>query len=114
MNAKVFLCHSEELAEGSYREFVVEQAGSPLYLVATRRNGNPRAWFNVCPHQGRNLNWAPNRFLQDDDGNLVCAHHGAVFEPDSGCCIAGPCRNAALKPVELSESGNCIVLERPE
>lgn len=112
MNAKVFLCKSEELTEGSYREFVVEQADSPLYLVATRHNGNPRAWFNICPHQGRNLNWAPDRFLKDADGNLVCAHHGAVFEPDAGRCVSGPCRNANLKAVALTESAEGIHLEQ--
>jgi len=104
VNAPMFLCRSDELSEGRYREFTTEVDGETVFLVATRHRGEPRAWYNVCPHQGRALNFAPDRFLTDDDGHLVCCAHGAVFEPDRGRCISGPCRNAELKAVVLSES----------
>lgn len=110
----MFLCHSDELTEGSFREFILDDEGRSVYLVATRRNGNARAWFNICPHQGRALNWAPNRFLTDDRGNLVCAAHGAVFEPDQGRCISGPCLNAFLRPIEILEDGGRVLYEFPD
>jgi nitrite reductase/ring-hydroxylating ferredoxin subunit len=103
VNAPVFLCKSEELSDGLYREFMVELDGEPAFLVATRHRGQPRAWHNVCPHQGRALNFAPDRFLTDDAGHLVCCAHGAVFEPDQGRCISGPCQNAELKAVSVRE-----------
>jgi nitrite reductase/ring-hydroxylating ferredoxin subunit len=34
---------------------------------------------------------------------LVCATHGALYQPDSGLCIAGPCRGARLKAITLAE-----------
>lgn len=110
MNAPVFLCRSDELSDRRYREFTVEADGEPVFLVATRHRGEPRAWFNVCPHQGRALNFAPDRFLTDDDGHLVCCAHGAVFEPDHGRCISGPCQNAELKAVAISETGGEVTI----
>ncbi|MDZ7790269.1 MAG: Rieske (2Fe-2S) protein [Xanthomonadales bacterium] len=104
MSEPVFLCPAEELAEGQYREFQIEQDGEPVWLILTRRGGRPHAWCNTCPHQGRPLNFAPDRFLTDDDNRLVCAHHGAVFDPDSGVCVDGPCKNAELRALTVEES----------
>jgi nitrite reductase/ring-hydroxylating ferredoxin subunit len=103
-----FLCRSETLIEGEFVELDTEVNGRRLFLVATRHNAQARAWLNVCPHQGRPLNWAPNKFLSDEHGNLVCAAHGAVFEPHSGVCISGPCRNAGLTAVPLEDDGEEI------
>jgi len=100
----VFLCAVNELSEGQYREFQIDHDGEPVWLIVTRHRGQPRAWYNLCPHQGRPLNFAPNRFLTDDNNHLVCAHHGAVFDPGSGACIAGPCKNAELRKVAIVES----------
>ncbi len=111
MNAPVFLCQSDELTDGRYREFTVDATDEPVFLVATRYRGEPRAWHNVCPHQGRALNFAPDRFITDDDGRLVCCAHGAVFEPDQGRCISGPCQNAELKAVALSEKDGQLFVE---
>lgn len=109
----VFLCPADELAEGRYREFQVEQDGQPAWLIATRHEGRPRAWLNICPHQGRPLNFAPDRFLTDDANRLVCAHHGAVFEPSGGVCVSGPCRNAALREVGIEEADRNILVRLP-
>jgi len=100
----VFLCATDEVSEGQYREFQIEHDGEPTWLVVTRCQGRARAWFNLCPHQGRPLNFAPDRFLSDDDNRLICAHHGAVFDPENGVCVAGPCQNAQLREVTLEEN----------
>ena len=98
-----FLFKSPELAEGAFREACVERDGDPLWLIVTRHQGTPRAWLNVCPHAGRALNWAPDKFLTDEHGRLVCAAHGAVFEPADGACVAGPCLGSALRAVAVVE-----------
>lgn len=102
--AEQFLIASSDLAEGAFREVEIEAGDRPVWLVVTRHQGTPRAWLNVCPHAGRALNWAPDRFLTDELGRLVCAAHGAVFEPADGACVAGPCRGAGLTPVAVVET----------
>ena len=99
-----FLIESSDLAEGAFREVRFDDGDRPVWLVVTRHQGTPRAWLNVCPHAGRALNWAPDRFLTDERGRLVCAAHGAVFEPADGHCIAGPCIGAGLTQVDVVEN----------
>jgi len=110
----VFLCPGDALAEGQYREFQVERDGQPEWLIATRLRGQPRAWRNICPHQGRPLNFAPDRFLTDELNRLVCAHHGAVFEPDSGACVSGPCQRAELSALAVFERDDGIHVALPD
>ncbi|WP_181918258.1 Rieske 2Fe-2S domain-containing protein [Wenzhouxiangella sp. 15190] len=113
MNEPVFLCPSDDLTEGQYREFQIEQDEQPVWLIVTRQAGQPRGWLNLCPHQGRPLNFAPDRFLTDEDNRLVCAHHGAVFDPASGVCVSGPCQNATLRDIALDESDGRILVTFP-
>jgi nitrite reductase/ring-hydroxylating ferredoxin subunit len=68
--------------------------------------------MNVCPHQGRPLNWAPNQFLKDDAGRLVCAAHGAVFELETGRCVSGPCQNAGLTALDVQEDAAEVRVRR--
>lgn len=110
MGSSKFLCRSETLIEGEFVELETEVGGQRRFLVATRHNSRPRVWLNVCPHQGRPLNWAPNQFLKDDQGHLVCAAHGAVFEPESGTCISGPCRNASLTAIAVEDDGDQLLI----
>jgi len=105
-----FLLSSAELAEGGFREVELDAGGRPVWLIVTRHQGTPRAWLNVCPHAGRALNWAPDRFLTDEQGRLVCSAHGAVFEPDSGLCVGGPCRGASLREVAVIDTGSEILI----
>ena len=59
-----------------------------------------RAWRNVCPHQGRRLDYAPGKFLIDKQ-NLVCPAHGASFRLADGFCTSGPCRGESLRSVSV-------------
>lgn len=70
-------------------------------LILYRDGSRVTAWCNVCPHAGRRLDWAPGQFLRSRDGALVCAVHGATFDPASGECTAGPCRGQALGAVAV-------------
>jgi len=40
------------------------------------------------------LDWQPGEFFDIAGVYLVCSTHGAIFEPNSGLCVAGPCRGA--------------------
>lgn len=71
-------------------------------LILHRDGDQVRAWFNVCPHAGRRLDWAPGQFLKSKEGLLVCAVHGASFELRGGECVAGPCRGESLRAVDVT------------
>ena len=60
-------------------------------------DGRRRRFLNRCPHLGVPLDWGDGRCLTDDGRLLICAMHAALFDPDSGDCLSGPCAGKALQ-----------------
>ena len=65
---------------------------------------------NRCPHAGTPLDWWPNEFFTADGSSLICATHGAVFDPDTGICTEEPCPGARLEPLPIERDGECLVV----
>lgn len=99
-----------DIEDGGFHEVEATVDGAPESLILHRRGDTVRAWFNVCPHAGRRLDWAPGRFLASKDGLLVCAAHGASFETARGECVAGPCRGASLRAVAVRVDAGAVLL----
>ncbi len=99
-----------EIPSGGFAEIEAVLDGDAESLILYRDGDRVRAWLNVCPHAGRRLDWAPGKFLKSKEGHLVCASHGASFSLDSGECVAGPCRGAYLRAVEVTVQGEEVVL----
>lgn len=107
----VFLCRIEDLRPGHPRGFRV---ANDLSLVALRTAAGIRVYRNRCPHAGFELNWLPDRFLDHSGRYLHCQAHGALFEPESGRCLAGPCAGKGLEPVLHREcDGSLYLLPEP-
>jgi nitrite reductase/ring-hydroxylating ferredoxin subunit len=48
------------------------------------------------------LDWVDNHFFTEDKRYLICANHGATYEPATGECVWGPCTGAFLQSVPLA------------
>lgn len=92
------LIRREDLPPGGIVAVEAVIAGERESILLRCTEPELRAWLNVCPHQGRRLDYVPGKFLVDGD-TLVCAAHGATFRLDNGLCIAGPCRGQSLREV---------------
>lgn len=68
-------------------------------LIAVQWDGQFHVYLNRCPHLGVELNWMPDQFMDSDGALLMCATHGALFAPESGDCLAGPCQGQALRQI---------------
>ncbi|MER3546937.1 MAG: ferredoxin [Rhodanobacteraceae bacterium] len=94
------LCRVTDIPDGGVLGLDLAEPDSDG-LILTRKGDEVRAWWNVCPHAGRRMDYAPNLFLFKD-GQLTCAVHGATFVlGQEALCVAGPCRGESLTPVEL-------------
>ena len=78
---------------------------------AIRHRGTVHGFANRCPHMGTELDWQPGEFFEEAKLYLVCSTHGALFEPATGYCIAGPCRGASLTPLPISERDGQVILD---
>ena len=105
----VILCPLAEVSAKG-KEVIVKNEGKPCYLMLFQHAGAVMGYHNVCPHQGRNLNYAPDRFMFDPQGLLVCPHHGALFVLASGETRHGCCEGVSLREIELRiEDGNVLL-----
>jgi nitrite reductase/ring-hydroxylating ferredoxin subunit len=103
------LCQLMEVGEAG-KEVIFTSQGKRYYLMLFKHEGAILGYHNVCPHQGRNLNYAPERFLFDPEARLVCPHHGALFDVASGLCVQGPCQGASLRKIALSIEDERVML----
>lgn len=104
------ICALDELADPGASEFAVGEGDWPLRGFVVRYQGEVFAYLNSCPHAGHALNWKPEAFFAPDSTLLMCASHGALFEPDSGKCIAGPCVGQSLRSLDIAVMDGYVVL----
>jgi nitrite reductase/ring-hydroxylating ferredoxin subunit len=99
-----WLCASTALAErGRALVFDVLQYGRPERAFALRFDGRVRAYLNRCVHVPAEMDWQPGEFLDSDRRFILCATHGAAYEPSDGRCVGGPCGRGRLTVVEVDE-----------
>jgi nitrite reductase/ring-hydroxylating ferredoxin subunit len=105
------ICESAALPEGGMGvRFVLKAQGGDAGGFAVRHGGKVCAFVNRCPHLGTELDWQPGEFFEESGLYLVCSTHGAIFEPATGFCVAGPCRGASLEPLQVREQRGRIFL----
>jgi nitrite reductase/ring-hydroxylating ferredoxin subunit len=97
-----------ELAHGASKKFTIRSGDRELEALLVNYEGTFFAYRNRCPHVGITLDWVDNQFFSVDGRYLMCANHGAVFEPKTGDCIWGPCAGLALQSVSLEIEGEKI------
>ena len=79
------LCNSHDLLErGLAVPFDVNYAGQTCRAFAIRFNGLPHAYLNRCTHVAMELDWQPNQIFDASGQWLVCASHGAAYQPGTG------------------------------
>lgn len=102
------LCASAELAV--MQPLLVRDAAGGLILLRLPE-GRAVAYRNACPHMGIELDWEPRRLLSHDGRWLRCTGHGALFRPEDGMCLAGPCRGESLRAVPVREQDGQVVAD---
>ncbi len=97
----VDLCALDALADPGARGFAFPAAdpeGRPFRGFVVRRGGEVVGHVDSCPHTGAALPAEPDRYLDRTGAWILCWTHGAMFRPQDGLCVAGPCVNRSLRP----------------
>lgn len=94
---EVLLCRLDDIPDPGCRMFDFGAGGWPAEGFVVRRGDSVYGYVNVCPHAGHALNWKPDAFLSRDGNLIMCSAHGAVFEIETGLCVAGPCPGQSLR-----------------
>ncbi|MCS7101365.1 MAG: Rieske 2Fe-2S domain-containing protein, partial [Burkholderiaceae bacterium] len=96
--------------------FEVLEGDRRVGAFVVRHRGRLRAFVNRCAHVAMELDWQPGAFFDAEGRWLICATHGALYDPDTGGCVGGPCRGrGGLRPLQVVEARGriCWIEEAP-
>lgn len=88
----IAVCASADIADGGTGvRFDVVVDAQPATAFVVRHRGNVVGFLNRCAHVAMELDWLPGLLFEDEGRYLMCATHGAIYEPATGACAGGPC-----------------------
>lgn len=106
------ICASNELDEGGKGvRFEVLQHGQAMPAFAVRYGGTVHGYLNRCGHVPVELDFQPGEFFDSSRLYLICATHGALYDPASGACLGGRCSGRGLIRLDLSERDGSVYLK---
>jgi nitrite reductase/ring-hydroxylating ferredoxin subunit len=77
--------------------------GETVEGFVVRHEGRYFAYLNECRHLPLSLDGGSGHFLAEDRRHLLCVHHGALYRPEDGLCVRGPCVGAKLMALTVVE-----------
>jgi nitrite reductase/ring-hydroxylating ferredoxin subunit len=105
---RIFLCNSEDLINSDEAvSFDVIYIGRICRAFAIRYQDQVHAYLNRCAHVPMEMDYQPNRFFDSTGQLLICATHGATYQPQTGVCRSGPCNGGLIK-IDLSEVDGAV------
>jgi len=110
----VRICASSSLDEGGLGvrfDLTLGEFKGGGFVV--RHQGSVRGYLNRCAHAGLELDWNAGQFLDSERRWLICAAHGALYEPGTGTCAGGPCAgHGGLTAVPVVETDGVVYWRR--
>ena len=103
-----------EIPPGKSKKFALTVGTRKVECFVVHWQERHHAYVNLCRHVSLSLDWVENRFFDEDGRFLLCATHGALFEPASGECVAGPPFGKRLIVVPLEVRGDEIYAHVPD
>jgi nitrite reductase/ring-hydroxylating ferredoxin subunit len=108
----IAICESVALLDGADGvRFSVQRGNENVPAFVVRHDGVVSAYLNRCGHIPVELDWMPGQFFDTEGVYLLCATHGALYEPASGRCAGGPCNGRGLEPVAVEEREGHVYLK---
>ena len=96
--AGVALGPLEIVPDGKARNFVLQMRAGRFHGFVVRRGETVHGYVDRCPHAGLPLSQVLDDYLTPDGRLIACSWHGALFDPDTGICVGGPCAGQRLSP----------------
>ncbi|HTI67021.1 MAG TPA: Rieske 2Fe-2S domain-containing protein [Caulobacteraceae bacterium] len=103
------LCRLEEIADPGAKGFRFRDGDRLFAGFVVRRGQAVAGYVDSCPHAGWPLALVGDRYLTREKDLLLCSGHGALFRPEDGVCVAGPCVGDRLAAWPVAVVGGEVV-----
>ena len=99
-----------DVPAGTVKKFFLICGQHRINCFVVNVGGQFRAYINSCRHMVTPLDFVRYQFFTEDGSRLMCATHGATYEPDTGLCVYGPCKGLSLHALPVVvERGDIVV-----
>jgi len=100
----ILVCDTAAVVDGGPgMRFPVRAHGQDATGFVVRHAGTAYGWLNRCAHVPVELDGFHGEFFESEKKYLMCSMHGALYLPDTGACVGGPCRRGRLHPIAVHE-----------
>ncbi len=97
---------AHKLAVGQSQRFNFERAGQSREGFVLHHPGGFSAFVNECPHWYVDLDLGDGNFYAPELDRIFCKNHAALFRPDTGQCVVGPCAGLYLERFQIRFEGD--------
>lgn len=104
----------KKIPNNETRSFEVRVRGKIVQGLVYRKESVFYVYQNFCMHLPITLDIGDSNFLNHDKTHLQCHMHGALYEPDTGLCTAGPCEGARLKEIPYKMNEDTLIISVPD
>ncbi|WP_081955083.1 Rieske (2Fe-2S) protein [Achromobacter sp. RTa] len=105
---EVRVCAAHDLVNGGLGvKIPVSDGSGRTTAFFVRYQDRVHGYLNRCAHVGVELDWESSFFTRAGD-LIMCARHGATYEPDTGLCVGGPCKNGRLTALSVEERDGAV------
>ena len=99
----IVLSHVQVDEKSKGVRFDIPKLGQFATGFVVRFDGKLYAYVNQCAHVSIELDWNQGEFFDASQQYIICATHGAHYQPITGYCVMGPCNGKRLKPLPVTE-----------
>ena len=111
---RFIVAKTADIAPGESRKFMLPIGGIDEECFVINFQGVFHAYVNRCRHIPIAMDWVDNHFFEESGRYLICQTHGALYQPSSGECLAGPsgaCGKFLFRvPLEIEQG---VIYARP-
>jgi len=105
------LCRLDDIPDPGSKGFSFWTGEMVFRAFVVRRGDEVKGWRDRCPHIGTPLSFGDDRYLTRGGDYIMCFTHGALFRPEDGMCVGGPCVGQALRPWPVKVFDGCVLIE---
>ena len=91
---------SADLVDNGKPLFFELPDGQKAFVI--RWQGELHGWINECQHASVPMDFDGD-VLESGRQFILCPYHGAIYQPNTGKSVGGPCRGANLDAVPVTE-----------
>jgi nitrite reductase/ring-hydroxylating ferredoxin subunit len=100
-----------KLVLGESRTFPLPDSEEQGFLIRTPIG--LRAFQNRCRHWPAPLDMDDGEFWNGEIGMIQCKIHGALYRPEDGLCVYGPCSGHPLIGFPIREEADDVFVDIP-